>query len=424
MWAELALLPIVAAVFQQVTVAGVVLSAVAIPGMALTQLAALAVVGADLVAPPIVPIAGACLRAGAWLVTESARLADVAPWTSWRVPPPATAAIAGYYAVLAAWLWARHPDRDTIAAVRVKRVSAIALPVAVVWVAAAPASLVAHAPGDLRVTALDVGQGEALLVQFPNGRRLLVDAGGVVGEGRDLGDRVVGPALRARGIRRLDYLLVTHADADHIGGAATLVQQFQPREVWTGIPLARRPGDRTPARCRRRGACGLAAAAGRRPARGGRVALRVLHPGPADWERQRVRNDDSVVLAVTLGGVRVLLTGDMGAAVEPQVAEALGRGEASNEAALTVLKVGHHGSGGASSAAFLTAARPAVAIVSAGAGNPFGHPAPAVLARLQAAGAEVWRTDRDGEITVRTDGRAVEVASFTGRRRWLHAQPR
>ncbi len=422
-WAELALLPIAASVFQQVTVAGLVLSAVAIPGMAVAQVAAFGAVLADVMAPGTLPVCGAFMRVGAELVTGSARLVDLVPWASWRVPPPSVGAIAAYYASLAAWLWARHGARDSGLAVRVRRTSAVAVAAVVVWVAGAPLSLVRWAPGDLRITAFDVGQGDATLVEFPNGQRLLVDAGGVMENGRDIGERVVGPALRARGVRRLDYLLVTHADADHIGGAASLVREFRPHEVWTGIPVA---GDAATAELRQTaddiGATWRPVTAGN-TVHVGAVVLQVLHPGPAEWERQRVRNDDSVVVGIELGAVRVLLTGDIGEPVEPAVATAWSQ-FAGGAGRLTVLKVAHHGSAGGSSANFLGATAPQVALVSAGAGNRFGHPAPAVLERLRQVGAEPWRTDLDGEITVRTDGRAVEITTYTGRRRWLHAQPR
>jgi len=155
------------------------------------------------------------------------------------------------------------------------------------------------------------------------------------------------------------------------------------------------------------------------------VRLDVAHPPAPDWERQRVRNDDSVVLALRYGAVRVVLAGDIGAAVDAEVAqvvEASQRHEA--PAALTVLKVAHHGSAGASTAPLLGTLRPSLAIVSSGAANPFGHPAPATLARLRDIGAEVWRTDRDGEVTVSTNGAAIEVRAHAGRRRWLAVQPR
>lgn len=422
-WAEAALLPIVAAVFQQVTLAGVALSAVAIPAMSVVQVAALAAVAADALVPALLPACGAVLVTATAVVTESARLVDVVPWLSWRVPPPSWAAVAVYAAAVAAWLYSRHASADTAVMARLRRVSAVAAPAAAVWIASSPLTLVQWPPGDLRVHAFDVGQGDAVLVHFPNGRRMLVDAGGGSAEGRDLGQRVIGPTLRARGLRRLDYLVVTHADRDHIGGAATLVREFRPAEVWIGVPVA---DDAATAALR--AATDAVGATWRESRRGeridvGAVRMHVVHPPPPDWERQRVRNDDSVVLAIRYGDVRVLLTGDIGAAVEPGIAAALETADPRG-ARLTVLKVAHHGSAGSTSDAWLTAAPPSLAIVSAGATNPFGHPADAVLTRLNGAGADVWRTDRDGEVSVRTNGEVVEVRAFTGRTRWLVPQPR
>jgi competence protein ComEC len=324
---------------------------------------------------------------------------------------------------VAAWLVSRRAAADTALMVRLRRASAVAAPVAAVWIACSPLTLVAWPPGDLRVQVFDVGQGDAVLVQFPNGRRMLVDAGGASTEGRDLGQRVIGPALRVRGVRRLDYLVVTHADRDHIGGAATLVREFRPAEVWMGVPVA---DDAATAALR--AAADAAGAAWRESRRGeridvGAVQVHVVHPPPPDWERQRVRNDDSVVLALRYDGVRVLLTGDVGAEVEARIAEAIDAADPVPPR-LTVLKVAHHGSAGSTNDAWLTATRPSLAIVSAGATNPFGHPAEVTLRRLRAAGADVWRTDRDGEVGVRTNGRVIEVHAVTGRTRWLDDQPR
>ncbi len=423
-WAEAALLPIVATVFQQVTLAGVVLSALAIPAMAVLQVAALGTVVADVLVPALLPACGALLTGATAVVTESARLVDLAPWLSWRVPPPSWAAVVVYAAAVALWLVSCRAAADTAAMARLRRATAVLAPAAALWIACSPLTLVPWPPGDLRVQMFDVGQGDAVLVHFPNGRRMLVDAGGATSDGRDLGQRVVGPTLRARGLRRLDYLVVTHADRDHIGGAATIVREFRPAEVWLGVPVAD-----DAATSALRSAADAVGATWRDSRRGeridvGDVRVAVVHPPPPDWERQRVRNDDSVVLALRYHSVRVLLTGDVGAAVEPDIAAALDEGEPSARAPLTVLKVAHHGSAGSTSDAWLAATQPSVAVVSAGAANPFGHPAPATLARLAAAGADVWRTDHDGEVSVRTDGRVVAVRGFTGRSRWLRAQPR
>ncbi|MGE0814790.1 MAG: DNA internalization-related competence protein ComEC/Rec2 [Vicinamibacterales bacterium] len=419
--AEGALLPIVASVFQQVSVAGLAASAVAVPAMAVVQGAALAAVLADAVAPPLVWVAGGVLRAATLAVTESARLVDVMPWLAWKVPPPSIGAVAAYYVSLAAWLWARS-RLDASRARPVRRAAAVAVPLAACWVAVSPATLLPRAPGRLEVTALDVGQGDAIYVAFPNGRRMLVDAGGLLGDGGDLGARVVGPALRALGVRRLDYLVVSHPDADHLGGAAAIVREFRPAEVWSGIDV---PGHEPTARLQREAA--RAGASWREVRRGDRlvvggVDLTVRHPDRPQWERPRVRNDDSIVCDLTYGRVRIVLSGDAGQAVEEALTADARDGPAPPP--FTVLKVAHHGSASASSQAWLEHLRPTIALVSAGAANAFGHPAPAVLARLQRVGASVWRTDLDGAITVATDGLAVAVRSATGREAAFAAQPR
>jgi competence protein ComEC len=140
----------------------------------------------------------------------------------------------------------------------------------------------------------------------------------------------------------------------------------------------------------------------------GGARLRVLSPPRPDWERRRVRNDDSVVLEVVYGDVAILLTGDIGAEVERAILSRL------TPARIRVLKVGHHGSRTSSSRELLEGWRPTIALVSSGRGNPFGHPAPDVVERLQAVGAAVYRTDRDGQITLTTDGRRARVTTYTG----------
>jgi competence protein ComEC len=149
--------------------------------------------------------------------------------------------------------------------------------------------------------------------------------------------------------------------------------------------------------------------------RGGRIEIggvQVIlhHPPLPDWERQRVRNNDSLVIELRFGQVSVLLTGDIDRAVEEELAASLAGGR------LVVLKVPHHGSATSSSPALLEAVRPAIALIGVGRGNPYGHPAPWVLGRLDDAGAEVFRTDLDGQIDVVTDGERIEVTTWTGRR--------
>ena len=141
----------------------------------------------------------------------------------------------------------------------------------------------------------------------------------------------------------------------------------------------------------------------------GDVEVRVLHPSPPDWERQRVRNDDSIVRELRLKDVSLLLTGDIERATEQSLSTAL------DLRPVVVLKSPHHGSATSSTPSFLAATTPVIVLVSCGRANPYGHPVPAVLERYRRAGASVFRTDRDGQLEVSTDGETVAVGTFTGR---------
>jgi competence protein ComEC len=147
----------------------------------------------------------------------------------------------------------------------------------------------------------------------------------------------------------------------------------------------------------------------------GAATLAVLHPPDPDWERQKVRNNDSIVLAVRVGDVAFILPGDITRAVEPAVLAVL------PPAPLVIMKAPHHGSAGSSSPPFVEATRPAAVIFSAGRRNPFGHPAPVVVERYKAAGAVVFSTAEDGAVVVDTEGARVTMWTWNGRRLMLHA---
>ncbi|HYN06006.1 MAG TPA: DNA internalization-related competence protein ComEC/Rec2 [Vicinamibacterales bacterium] len=400
--AELALMPIGAAVFSRVTLAGLVLNFIAIPAMAIVQLAGLLVAVLDpWWTAGAATAASVADLAATWLL-NSAALVDIAPWLSWRVPPVSTGWTILYYL---AWAAALRPH----APARARRLSLGVAAVATVVLMTAPDFGTTRPSRDrLRVAMLDVGQGDAIAVQFPSGESLLVDTGGSPGP-FDIGGRVVTPALWALGIRRLDWLAITHGDLDHIGGARAVVADLEPREVWEGVPVPRSRELQT-----LRDVARATGSVWRRLQSGdrlevGEVLLEVLHPPPPDWERQKVRNDDSLVLRLVYGRVEFLLTGDAGSEFERRTWD---EGE---RAMMRVLKVAHHGSRTSSSAALVSSYRPDVALISAGRGNLFGHPAPDVLGRLVNAGAEIFRTDRDAAVIVDTDGWRVSVRSMSGR---------
>ena len=400
--AEIVLIPIVAFVFQRVTIAGLAVNLAAIPCMAVVQVAAMVTAAADASGwPGIAGFAGWVTHAAVRGLLESSRLVDVAPWLTWRVPSPHTAVIVAYYfAVIAALALKKWYSPATVA---------VAL---LLWMVIAPGTLArTFGDGMLRVTMMDVGQGDATLVTFPDGKTLLVDTGGVSLNGDfDIGDRVLGPALRARGVTRLDYLAITHGDPDHIGGAASIVRDFRPKEIWYGTYVNNHdPSMALQSLALRTRSAWRWLIAGDRLEVGG-VELRVHHPAPVDWQRQKVRNDDSLVIELRYEQVSTVLTGDIGREVETTLLPSL------ELLPVVVLKSPHHGSATSSSDDFVRLLRPRVVLISCGRANPYGHPVTKVLQRYSAARSRVFRTDLDGQIELTTNGWSIQVETFTGRR--------
>jgi competence protein ComEC len=400
---EIVLAPVSAARFSRVTMAGIALNLVAIPMMTIVQVAGMALVLGDRL-PILAAPAGWIAWAGATALVESARLVDAAPWLSTRVPPPSLLVLAIYYVALIVAAYSR----------RVPRTIAVASG-SLILMAIVTGSSVAVPAADgltLRWTTFDVGQGESMLLQWPRGAGWLVDAGGApFGASVDIGSRVVAPALWAGGVRSLETLLVTHGDPDHIGGASPVIDIFAPRRLLTGVAVPRHvPSRELLAHARATGVEVDEVRLGESLDIDG-VQVRVLNPPEPDWERQRVRNDDSIVLELLYGDVAVLLTGDISADIERAIAPRLTR------ARVRILKVAHHGSRTSTSQELLDAWRPQIAVISCGRGNSFSHPAPEVIGRLRSVGARIYRTDVDGEVTLDTDGASVHVRTFIGGQR-------
>ena len=323
----------------------------------------------------------------------------------WRIPtPPLWVALAFSVSLIAAAMARRTWSR---AAAGVAVATSLAL---LLW---SPFPADGHR-GQLELTAIDVGQGDSLLVVFPDGKRLLVDGGGIPQFGHaaktqlDIGEDVVAPYLWDRGLHNVDVIALSHAHEDHIGGLPALVGDFRPAQLWTGATPESAGWDALRAEAVRDRVKIQPLTAPARFAFGG-AEIEVLAPLPDYQPADTPKNNDSLVLRIRYGCHSFLLCGDVERQVEYAMLDA---GEIGHD---DVLKVAHHGSHTSSTGEFLAAVHPAFAIISAGLDNSYGHPHRDVVQRLEDTGAAILRTDQDGQVSVRSDGRRLYVERYRDR---------
>jgi len=373
------LVPLTLVLFQQVSLISPLANAVAIP-LVSYLVTPLALLGALIccLGESMLPVAQVLLTAAAALFEQLASLLNALvqlphAWISFAAPPAWTVAVA-----CMGILWLLAP-----AGWPLRWVGAAWLMPALVWPPERPG------PGALWVTALDVGQGMALVLETTEDT-LVFDTGPRVSQDADSGARVIVPYLRSRGIGRVGLLVVSHLDSDHSGGAQSLMAALPVARVLTSIdredPLLRSAPDVQ--RCE----------AGQRAALGP-LQLTVLNPVAAQYERPRATtNSKSCVILAQLGATRALLTGDVPAREEAGMVGSFGP-----DLGAQLLVAPHHGSRTSSSEIFIRAVHPHWVSVQAGYRSRFGHPHPDVLARYQQHGALVVRTDWGGASQWRFD---------------------
>jgi competence protein ComEC len=368
----------------------------------------------------VLPLAGVMLNAGvaaiilsyvsmplarlvAWLAAASlhwtlACLHSLShlPIARWRVPDPTS--------VLA--LLAAGSILLALVAVRKRRAIALAGLAALFFssgVAAVYSSAAQIERGKLEITAIDVGQGDSLLVVSPEGRTMLIDGGGNVGPVRtefDFGEDVVAPYLWSRGLESLDVVVLTHAHADHIGGLPRIIENFHPSELWLGINPEKDALLHLLETAKTNHVVMRRHTAGDEFEWGG-AKIRVLSP-PPNWQpRPGKENDDSLAMLIGYGETRALLAGDLERKMEQFVATESPRAD--------LLKVAHHGSATSTTPELLEAVHPRMAVISVGYNNSFGHPHESVLKRLQYGKVQTYRTDQFGAVMFLLDGKRVEA---------------
>ncbi len=385
----IALLPLLLALFQQVSIISPLANAFAIPAVSLVVVP-LALLGTVLPFDAVLYLAHLVMACCMYVLDWMSAMPD-AVWQQ-HSPPEWTIAVA-----LAAALWMMFPR-----GVPARWLGAVAcLPLFLVLPAV-------PRPGEVKLAVLDVGQGLAIVVRTAR-HTLLYDTGAAFGPDADSGNRIIAPYLRAVGVQRLDGMIVSHDDGDHTGGAASVLQALPVTWLMSSLPDM----DPLPLMADE----GVLCYAGQSWEWDG-VRFDVLHPARESYELRVKNNDRGCVLKITAPGGTVLIPAD----TERRTEEALlaqGADLASN-----LIIAGHHGSKTSSTPAFVNAVQPKAAIFAVGYRNRFGHPHPDVVERYREAGSALYRTDTDGAIlvTIAVDGEmAIERYREMHRRYWLEA---
>ncbi|HEY2805000.1 MAG TPA: ComEC/Rec2 family competence protein [Gemmatimonadales bacterium] len=400
--AVLATAPIQALAFGTLTPIGVLSNLIAIPLATFTTpaLALALLLGTIPGAMPAAALAASAAGLGLDGLEQIAATAQSGWGAGMEIARPLFVAV--LLAIIAIWLLRAAPRRLGVRPVFGWRLTSAGLAVIGVF-AWSPMLRTGAAPdGDGRLTLhfLDVGQGDAEAIRTPHGHWIVVD-GGPREAGRDEGARKVVPMLRRNGAETVDIVVASHGDADHMGGLPAVLTSLPSGLVMEpGTPLGRPLYVEWLADIAKDHAHWHPARAGDSIQLDG-VTIRVWHPDSATIAANWDPNENSVVLTIEYGGFRALLGGDAGLPMEALRAKQIG--------AVTVLKVGHHGSRSATSDEWLAALKPAVCVIEVGAHNKYGHPDPGTVARLGAEGCSLFRTDRDGDVDVSTDGRQVTV---------------
>ncbi len=408
---SLATMPLVACYFNQVSWMGLFANLLMVPfvGFIFLPLSLLSALWVIVAHSSMLPGAGLIDGLGQGLISATHALAGL-PGSEWFVAAPTLPMMALFYLLG----WALMTGRPTDATPLLRGAMLTGLLCIVVWWLWSPRSL--GSDGRLRVTFLDVGQGDSAVIELPAGEVILID-GGATYERFDMGRSVVAPFLWNRGIRKIDHVIGTHPQLDHVGGLAWILAHMHVGNFWSNGAVRNEDFWRKIERAlAQQHLKPKLAAEAELISTGTDCRMAVLSPradrGSSATTKSESLNNLSVVTELRCGDRRILFTGDI-------EREALARLTRSGTLGpMTLLKVPHHGAKSSLEYDWLQLIRPQIAVVSAGRRNPYGHPVGEVLAAYRALGTQVWRTDQDGAIWVDLDVKQSRL-SVHNAREWV-----
>lgn len=326
-----------------------------------------------------------------WLTIRAVEMLANLPMANFAVPSPNALEVAGLYGLLLGLLVLTKPFQ---------RLMLMTVGLALIMVDGVYWWNERYRRTELRVTHLNVGQGDAAVVELPGSRVLLIDAGGTASGEFDTGESIVAPFLRSRKILKVDYLLVSHPRIDHYGGMRAIVTEFAPREFWAGPSKGQTRRFEDLEDALEKAKITRFTMHDAEPCRTiDRVKFCALFPPAGKTE------DGSVVLRLEYGHLKYLFAGDIDKRDETALVQK------ADDLRSAVIKAPRHGSAAANTAEFIAAVAPKLAVISAGARSRAESQREEIVERYRAAGATVLRTYEDGAITVRSDGSVVRYAA-------------
>lgn len=332
-----------------------------------------------------------------WLLIEIARVSTGfgSPLSGFWAPAPYEVVLAYACIALGLW-WQRIPVKKTCAIV-----FSILIVCDIAYWHVAP-----FFNKNISVTYFDVGQGDSALIRFPRGKTMLIDGGGLRGSDFDVGRNVLMPALLRMGVRKIDWIVLSHPHNDHYAGLAYIAQKFSPKVVWTnGFSTPKEDDEKWRdflSRIEERGVEMTAVDARGVSFESHGATVTIARNG----DDPKKMNDTSLTVLIAYGQLKFLFVGDLTSNEEGKL---LAKG---TDVSADVLKVGHHGSKDATSLEFLAAVKPKIAVISEGERNSYGFPHRDSVARIEASGSKIYRTDRYGAVTIISNGKNIEAETY------------